>query len=25
MPVNWAINSPRKKAFFDFVKQVTGQ
>lgn len=25
MPVNWKINSPRKKAFFDFVKQVTGQ
>lgn len=25
MPVNWAINSPRKKAFFQFVKQVTGQ
>jgi len=25
MPVNWAINSPRKKAFFDFVKQVAGQ
>jgi hypothetical protein len=25
MPVHWGINSPRKKAFFDFVKQVTGQ
>ncbi len=25
MPVNWGINTPRKKAFFDFVKQVTGQ
>jgi len=25
MPVNWSINSPRKKAFFDFVRKVTGQ
>lgn len=24
MPVNWSINTPRKKAFFDFVRQVTG-
>jgi hypothetical protein len=24
-PVNWQINTPRKKAFFDLVKQVTGQ
>ncbi len=24
MPVDWSINTPRKKAFFDFLKQVTG-
>lgn len=23
-PVNWGINTPRKKAFFNFVKEVTG-
>jgi len=25
MPINWGLNTPRKKAFFEFVKQVTGQ
>jgi hypothetical protein len=24
-PVNWQINTPRKRAFFDLVKEVTGQ
>ena len=23
-PVNWGINTPRKRAFFDFLKEVTG-
>ena len=25
MPINWGLNTPRKQAFFEFVKQVTGQ
>jgi hypothetical protein len=25
MPVNWSINTERKKTFFAFVKQVSGQ
>ena len=24
VPVNWAINTPRKRAFFDLLRQVTG-
>ena len=24
-PVNWQINTPRKKAFFNVVKEITGQ
>jgi hypothetical protein len=23
-PINWGINTPRKKAFFDFLRKVTG-
>jgi hypothetical protein len=23
-PVNWTINTPRKKAFFDLLKEITG-
>ena len=24
VPVNWAINTPRKRGFFDLLRQVTG-
>ena len=23
-PINWTINTPRKKAFYEFLKEVTG-
>jgi hypothetical protein len=25
MPVNWRISSPRKKAFFDLLAEITGR